>query len=186
VIIVVAYLLVLASVPLFGGRLSRLGSLRVRHAWSVAAALVVQIVIVNVVEASIAPGLAAVLHLASYGVALWFVALNRRVAGIGVIVAGGLMNLVAIAANGGVMPASAAAVRAAGRPVEAAAFQNSQAIEDARLWFLGDIMAWPAPLPLANVFSVGDVLIVIGAGQTMHVVCASRLAPRARGRVLSS
>jgi len=28
--------------------------------------------------------------------------------------------------------------------------------------WLGDIFAWPAPMPLANTFSVGDILIVLG------------------------
>jgi len=28
---------------------------------------------------------------------------------------------------------------------------------------LGDIFVWPRPLPLANVFSVGDAVIAVGA-----------------------
>jgi Family of unknown function (DUF5317) len=29
--------------------------------------------------------------------------------------------------------------------------------------FLGDIFVWPRPLPLANVFSIGDAVIAVGA-----------------------
>jgi hypothetical protein len=35
-------------------------------------------------------------------------------------------------------------------------------VADAVLPWLGDVFAWPAPLPLANTFSVGDLVIVLG------------------------
>jgi hypothetical protein len=167
-IIVAAYLLVLASVPLLGGRLSGLGRLRVRRVWTIALAMGLQVLIVNVVERHISSALAAALHLASYALALVFVAANRRLPGIAVIVAGGLANLAAITANGGVMPASPAAMEAAGRATTTEGFQNSAATPDANLRVLGDVFAWPEPLPLANVFSIGDVLIVVGAAVTAH------------------
>jgi hypothetical protein len=40
-------------------------------------------------------------------------------------------------------------------------------VEGARLWFLGDVFAIPASWPLANVFSVGDLLIAIGCVWTI-------------------
>jgi hypothetical protein len=129
---------------------------------------------VNIVERHISVVVAAALHLASYGLALYFVAANRRLPGIAVIVVGGLANLAAITANGGVMPATPAAMEAAGRASDAGAFQNSATTEDARLWYLGDAFAWPEPLPLANVFSIGDVLIVAGAAVTAHSAGGSR------------
>jgi hypothetical protein len=43
-----------------------------------------------------------------------------------------------------------------------------------KLAFLGDIFAWPDPLPLHNVFSAGDVCILIGAAIVIHFVCGSR------------
>lgn len=175
-IIVAAYLLVLASVPLTGGSLARLAQLRLAAVWAVVVAMALQIFVVNIVEGVLPEGVAAALHLVSYGFAFWFAWANRHVVGVAVMVAGGLANLAAIAANGGVMPASAGALQAAGRPVHATVFQNSQAVSDARLWFLGDVFAWPDPLPLANVFSVGDLLLVAGAGMTLHSVCRSRPA----------
>ena len=57
-------------------------------------------------------------------------------------------------------------------------FVNSGAVADARLLFLGDVLATPAWLPLYNVYSVGDVTIVLGVLFLLHAVCGSRLAPR--------
>jgi hypothetical protein len=182
VIIVVAYLLVLASVPLLGGSLTSLGRLRVRRVWTIALAMALQVLIVNIVERHISGFAAAALHLSSYGLALAFVASNRRLPGIAIIVAGGLANLAAITANGGVMPASPSAMAAAGRATAADTFQNSAATADARLWYLGDVFAWPEPLPLANVFSVGDVAIVVGAAVTAHSAGASRPVQAIRRR----
>lgn len=109
-IIVAAYLLVLVSVPICGGRLVKLGQLRIRKLWTINTALAIQILIVNIAEHQIAPSLGAAIHLASYALALVFLWANRRLPGLGVVVAGGLMNLAAIAANGGVMPASPGAL----------------------------------------------------------------------------
>ena len=181
-IILAAYLIVLVSVPLCGGNLAKLGSLRIHKPWAIAVAMALQILVVNVVEERIPFVLGALIHLCSYGFAFVFVWANRRLAGIGVVVAGGLMNLAAIAANGGVMPASPGALERAGRSAAVGKFQNSTAVDHPKLWFLGDALAWPAPLPLANVFSVGDVLLVLGAGYTLHVAAGSRLATRRRGR----
>ncbi|MBK5250797.1 MAG: DUF5317 family protein, partial [Actinomycetales bacterium] len=41
-------------------------------------------------------------------------------------------------------------------------FTNSAVVDHPVLPWLGDVFAWPDPLPLANVFSVGDVLIAVG------------------------
>ncbi|MGH2757046.1 MAG: DUF5317 family protein, partial [Actinomycetota bacterium] len=91
---------------------------------------------------------------------------------------GALSNFAAIVANGGVMPASAAAQSAAGIAQEKGAFVNSGVVEDPKLLFLGDVFAIPESWPvLNNVFSVGDVLIALGALLLIHGVCGSRLVP---------
>ncbi len=64
-------------------------------------------------------------------------------------------------------------------------FTNSDAVEGANLAFLGDVFAIPAGWPGANVFSVGDVVIVLGALLALHALCGSRLGarlPRLPGR----
>lgn len=48
-------------------------------------------------------------------------------------------------------------------------------LEDPWLPWLGDVLWVPAGLPLANVFSLGDVLIVAGLGWLVHRTCGSRL-----------
>jgi MFS family permease len=60
-------------------------------------------------------------------------------------------------------------------------FANSAPVAEPRLAFLGDIFAVPAGWPLSNVFSSGDVLIVLGALVLLHRVCESRLVPRSTG-----
>ena len=57
-----------------------------------------------------------------------------------------------------------------------AGFTNSAATSDAPLGFLGDVFHTPAWLPIHNVFSVGDIEIVLGAFLLLHFVCGSRLA----------
>jgi hypothetical protein len=113
-------------------------------------------------------------HIGSYLLVGVFAWQNRRVPGLGVAAIGGLANFVAITANGGVMPASEGALRFAGLAGPAAEFQNSAAVEHARLQILGDIFASPASWPLHNVFSIGDILLLGGIIAGMHIVCASR------------
>ena len=48
-------------------------------------------------------------------------------------------------------------------------------VSDPRLGFLGDVLATPSSLPLANVFSIGDVVILIGLA--LLFVSVSRLPP---------
>jgi hypothetical protein len=94
-----------------------------------------------------------------------------------VIGLGAMLNAAAITANDGVMPASASAMRSAGLAHEAGgAFMNSAPVTDARLAFLGDIIAVPSWLPDAKVFSVGDLLIFLGAIVLVHVASRRRAA----------
>jgi len=116
---------------------------------------------VAAVEVDMPHGLAAILHVLTYVVAVGFLWANRRATGMWIVVAGALSNGVVIALNGGTLPASKAATAAAGIDSDLA-FANSGVLENPVLPWLGDVFAWPAPLPLANIFSVGDVLIVVG------------------------
>jgi Family of unknown function (DUF5317) len=126
-------------------------------------------------------GLRSLLLVAAYPVGAVFLAANRHVPGIALTALGAALNLLAITANGGVMPASPAALATAGLPVDEPGFQSSTGVDDPRLAFLGDVFAIPASWPLSNVFSVGDVLIGIGLAWGVHRICGSRLVPRWRG-----
>jgi hypothetical protein len=179
VLLALLAVLALATVPLAGGHLSRLLDVHLRGLPLLVGALVVQVVVISLVPDA-PDGLLTTLHLATYLVALAFVALNLRLRGMWVVGLGGLLNFVAIAANGGVMPASRSALRDAGRTLEAGQFENSAAVRHPSLSFLGDVFAVPASWPLANVFSVGDVLIAIGIAVVVHQACGSRLTAAGR------
>ena len=86
--------------------------------------------------------------------------------GLAVIAVGASLNLVAVLANGGLMPSAPEAWLALNGVAElpVSHFSNSVLIGPETLVpFLGDIFVWPRPLPLANVFSIGDAVIAVGA-----------------------
>ena len=149
------------------GVLSPLVSLRwpaglLLHRWRLPmliwGALAIQIV---AVEVPLPDRVAPVVHVVTYVAAFAFLWINRSVRGAAIVGAGALSNGITIVLNGGVLPASRVAVEAAGGGPDLA-FANTAVLENPVLPWLGDVFAWPAPLPLANTFSVGDVLIVLG------------------------
>ena len=112
----VALVLVSAlAVPLAGGRLGALVELPLRQVWAIYAALGLAVLGVGV--PGLPDGLRSLLLVAAYPVGAVFLAANRRVPGMALIALGAALNLLAITANGGVMPASPAALAAAGLPV---------------------------------------------------------------------
>ena len=180
-ILLVVLAVLAASVPLAGGRLSELADLRLRGIRWLIAALVVQILILAVLDGG-DPTLLGATYVATFLVAGTFIWVNRRVPGVLLLGLGGALNAIVITANGGVMPARPGALEAAGRPLVEDGFRNSTALADPHLPWLGDTFAMPSWMPLANVFSIGDVIIVIGAAVLLHVTCGSCLADSRRRR----
>jgi len=170
VLILVALAVVVATVPLTGGRITRLATRRFRGVALLVASFVLQLLVVSVLPGSLHT-LSAVLHVASYALAAAFLAVNRWVVGLVVIAIGGALNAVAIAANGGEMPASRSAVASAGLRLSRAHFDNSGLVAHPRFGILGDVFAVPRWLPAHNVFSVGDVVILLGVGYLVHREC---------------
>jgi hypothetical protein len=170
-----ALLLCILSVPLFGGRLQALTELEFRRGGFAVAALLIQVVIISVLPGD-AWGFSKEIHLATYFLLGVFLVANRHIPGLLVIALGGALNFAAIASNGGVMPADPDAIEAAGITHKAGEFTNSAATADAPLGFLGDVFHTPAWMPIHNVFSIGDIEIVLGAFLLLHFVCRSRLA----------
>jgi hypothetical protein len=169
------------AVPLLGGRLEALAEARARLAWILLLALGLQVVSLSV--PGVPEALRPPLQLASYPLAGVFVIVNRRLPGMPLIGLGALLNLIAMSANGGVMPASASALDQAGLPLEREGYANSALVKEPRLGFLGDVFAIPEPVPLHNVFSVGDVTIGAGVILAVHGLAGSRLRlSRRRGR----
>jgi uncharacterized protein DUF5317 len=182
-----AFLLLIVTVPLAGGRLSRLEEVHIRGLPLVLVAFALQVVLVTVVPEG-SETFHRVAHLFSYGLAGACIVRNLDLRLLWVVAVGGLLNFVAIAANGGVMPASRAALESAGLDPASGQFANSDLVRNAHVGFLGDIFAIPSGWPGANVFSAGDALMVLGAFLVLHAATGSRLfaarrteRPRAQG-----
>lgn len=147
------------------GSLSALASVHIRL-WPVAlAGLGFQALLFSSPLAASVGDLGPSLYVLSTTLVLMSLVVNLRLPGFWLIALGAFLNFAAIVANGGFMPASAEAV-AALRGVAALPttdYTNSAlATGSTTLAFLGDIFVLPRPLPFANVFSVGDLLIGIG------------------------
>src|SRR3954451_16934155 len=136
-IIGLAYLLVLLSVPLARGRLSALADLELRTSGLALAAILIQVVVISVLPAG-DHTIHTSLYLFSYALLGAFAFANRRLTGVPIIAVGGLSNFLAIAANGGVMPTAPSAARSIAVTRTQDEFLNSRVLEHPRLQFLGD------------------------------------------------
>jgi hypothetical protein len=166
-ILIVFALACLISVPLTGGRLSRLASIRVRGTWVPVVALAIQVLIITILPNG-SPGVHKAVHIATYvliGIFLWC---NRRLPGVRVIALGAFLNALVITINDGQMAASRTAERLAGLHL-GPGFENSAPLAHPHLLWLGDVIPWPGPLP--NVLSIGDCLIYAGTLILLHRVC---------------
>ena len=168
-------LALLAIVPLTGGSLSRVVALPFRGVSWLVAALLLQVLVISVLT-SLPHGVAVAGHLASYAMLAWVLWLNRRLPGVPVIAAGAAANGVTIALNGGTLPASKAALRAAGIHLHAG-FDNSGIVTHPHLAWLGDVMVTPSWLPLRNMLSVGDLLLLLGAALLVFISARRRPLP---------
>ena len=170
-----ATLLAVLLVAPLGGRLRALTALRLHGGGLVVAALALQVLVFVVLTGAPRPLLMA-LHAASYLLAGAFVWRNRALPGLWLIASGALLNTVVLAVNDGTMPASAAAVRRAGLPLTEETYSNSGVLPHPHLAPLGDVLASPSWLPLHNVYSAGDVLVLLGALWLVHRTCRTVLA----------
>ena len=168
-IIVVAAIAAILTVPLTGRSLAPLAKLSLRRVWLVWLSIGLQLVITLI--AGFPNWLGQPLHLFTFGLSAAFLWNNRHLPGALLVGIGAGLNLAAIAANHGTMPASPWAWRVSGLPTIAGEFENSHIATDAHLWWLGDVFAIPKGWPFANVFSVGDVIIVIAIAYFAHAWC---------------
>ena len=165
---------------LFGGSFRRLADTHIRWGPCILLSLGLQILIFSRwwQETVSVRAIAGALYIASLAILLYVAWLNRRLPGLGVLALGLAMNALVIFANGGSMPATLDALQTSGvvgspAALEAMRSSNSSIIvEGTPLWFLGDIFAIPQRFPLANVFSLGD--LVIGAGAVWFLVANTR------------
>ncbi len=165
------FLILLAAILvalLRGGNLMRFADLKIRWSILIIAGFLLQVLVFSEFWQTneALRGFTPHAYLGSLLLLLIALAVNYRIPGILFLGLGFFSNAITIVLNGGFMPASQAALALAGLPHLAPGQTSNNSIgmsADTRLWFLSDIFAIPAGLPLPNVFSVGDVLIAIGA-----------------------
>ncbi|KLU59442.1 hypothetical protein CEB3_c44280 [Peptococcaceae bacterium CEB3] len=161
--------LVLAVVVglLAGGKLKNLSYLPLRGAWLVLGALFLQAVLSWTAAKGLGIGprwVGPLLHILSYVLLLAFTWVNRSLPGVRVLAAGVFLNGLVIAVNGGLMPVAPGVLP----PWDIARLAKGVGIHGlmsarTRLTFLSDRFYLAAPVLGRQLFSVGDVLIDVGA-----------------------
>jgi len=147
---------------LFGGRLSALAHTRFRWIGVVYVAFALQVIAFPYtwLPWRTSDNVAIALWIVSDLVLVAVMLRNVRLPGVPLVAAGLGMNLAAIIANSGHMPALPSALRDAG--LHYTTLMNSEAMSHPALPWLVDRWADPKWIPLANVFSAGDVVIAVG------------------------
>jgi hypothetical protein len=168
-----------------GGSVGRLAELRIRLAPLAIGGLLFQLLIfsppIGTVLATVLP-IGPGLYVGSTLVVLAALIANVGRPGFKLILVGAALNLFAIVANGGVMPAAPdawASLHGISGVPEDVLTNSTLASAATRLALLGDVFAVPRPLPFANVFSVGDLLIAVGGAWFI----ARTMAPRSADTV---
>jgi len=175
VFIIYAVVLGLVAGALTGGRFERLGNLRFRWSWLALAGFAAQVVLFSGAVDDRLGGWGPALYVGSTAIVLIAVLANLAIPGLPLVALGAASNLAAIVANGGYMPTDPAANATAGIEPDGG-FSNSVVSDAPALRPLTDIFAIPEGVPLANVFSIGDVLIAVGIAIAI-AVSMRRTAP---------
>jgi hypothetical protein len=180
-----AIVFALLAARALGAQLTRLSLLHLRTSGLVFAALATQLVIFTGLSSGFPASLDTALHRLSYLLLLAFLVLNRRQPGFWISGVGLAANTAVIFANGGRMPISLRAWTTTGRAASALTrhgFHDNNVLAGPHtpLAWLGDVFALPAVVPFATAFSVGDVLILVGAIAFVCRSCAPAGAPSAK------
>jgi hypothetical protein len=159
---------------LVGGRPSGLAALQFRWGGLFVGGLLAQLVLFSPPVTERVGDLGPPIYVASTALVALVVLANIRVPGMILVALGAAANFLAIAANGGYMPAAAGALTSLGKVV-GQAYSNSATVSHPAVEPLTDIFALPRWVPFANVFSLGDVLIATGVA--VVIVLAMRRSP---------
>lgn len=167
VLIVLACSLVLSLAT--GGRLRYVEGFRLRMLPLGLGAFVLQVLMFTARGEVFLGRFLPVVYMCSLLMLLGFLGLNWKVVGVPVLLAGLLLNLVVIGANGGRMPANPQALIATGQAdraellVEEGAAANVVLMSDkTRLNLLGDYIVLPFLGSLGSAYSVGDLVALAG------------------------
>jgi hypothetical protein len=164
---------------LLGGRLERLGDLRLRWVPLALLGLLIQVLLFTDVFDNPFGDAAPAIYVASNLLVFAAVLRNVQVPGMALAAVGAGCNLAAIVANGGYMPADPEALASVG--LGGPGYTNSIVLTDPALPFLTDIFVMPTWMPAANVFSIGDVLLGAGVALTIALAMRRPVAPVVTG-----
>ncbi len=184
-LVVIAAALVVAW--LRQGTLVNLALVRIRWSGLILAGFLIQLLVFQPFWQNRAEtrALTVIAYAVSMGMLLLAVLANLRLPGLWIIMLGFFCNAAAIGLNGGHMPASPEALALAGLPAlsPGQTYNNSMGARlDTAVWFLTDIFAIPRQFPFHNVFSIGDILLAIGAFYFIQkVMVKPREQPAASG-----
>ncbi len=151
-----------------GGKLSNLGLVHIRWRGVIILGFLLQALIFSSLwtQQGPTPELTSALHLVSLALLLNALIANLELPGLWLMIVGFCLNFVVIAFNGGYMPSYNPARVLAGLPPLDPGQIRSNSIgmgPDTWLFWLGDMFAIPNIFLFANVFSIGDILIAVGA-----------------------
>ena len=155
------------------GKFMSLGKLRFRVPGLIFLGSAIQLIIFQKfwVENNETRPLTPAAYLISLSLLLVALVINHRVAGVKLLLLGFSLNFLAIVSNNGYMPVSPAARAIAGQSAIAAGQTLANVVgmgPDTRLEFLGDVFPIPRGFPFPNAFSIGDLLISIGAAYLIY------------------
>jgi len=156
--IVIGFLIAL----LRGGKFGNLANVDLKAVWLTVIAFAIQFSAIFLF-----PSLLAQAVILSYGILIIFCLVNRRQAGFYLMVAGMLLNIIVMLANGGRMPVEmTAAAHLSPQDVpalEAGTYGKHIAMSDqTHLNFLGDFIYLRSPYPHHTIISIGDILLSLG------------------------
>jgi len=155
-----------------------------RLIWLVFVSLIPHLLAFNLpaTHAAISDKAAAMILMISQGTLLVFAWANRRQPGFWMLLLGLALNLLVIIANGGWMPISPETIQAIAPHAAPGSWQAGQRLgsskdivllaSQTRLVWLSDCLLLPTWFPYQVAFSIGDVLIALGAFQALWAVAS--------------
>lgn len=142
-----------------------------RWLWLGFVAFVLQLAAIHVVVPSVGSALLGPWLLATHMMLIPFLVVNRRLLGIAIVGVGLLLNVVVMAANGGLMPVTPSTVAYVGRH-EVSELKLDEHVpgtknillerSDTNLAALSDAIPVNAPHPMRKAVSLGDIFIFSG------------------------
>ncbi len=187
-VLIIAIVLSLLIGFLVGGSLKPMAHLRIRYLPLLVAGLVIQVLMFTPIlgRNELVQDIGPYIYIGTLFTTLFAMFKNISIPGMPIIILGAILNALVITANGGFMPSPTSALAEAGllehveieeqRKAEGDWVLSNSTVsdDDTRLGFLGDVIVVPERYPFSNVYSLGDIIIAIGAAVAIITVMRSR------------